>query len=655
MDNALLAFAMIETLHKHGDDYIELFIPFLLSSLDQKSSMTFEEVQAHINDSFGLLIPIHALTSISTHAKRQLLVNQTNHRLTLTEAGYKRVQGSESPADSQRRINELLNNAICYFQDNGMNVSSTEEANQMIVSFIKKNVKQIGQYIAPDITRLDSSNHLEIITQCDRLVIDYIIQIENQSPQLFDVLRDIIRGSILSLLVYSAPNQERPHHFLRTAVYLDTNILLSLLNLHHDDINRSANELLTMMKDDGSFDFRVFDFTRNEIASVLSQYSEHERHFISGFRVNSIYSSLKDKGWTSLSTSIYCSHIDDYITNLGIQIIKTGLDYNDCNITQEERDRLLTYKPDDTKRNLNHDLLAICQVAKLREGRVRQLEKAKIIFLTSDGKLAKYTLERRHHVEGNTISEVILDKVLANTLWLQTPNKGVDIPLKTIISMNSHQLFLDKRVWSDFVYTLNNLKETNKISNEDISLLLYNQSVRDTLKHMQAFETETGEPWVLDQVEHIREEAKTKNERSEIERDHVLKNSEELQERIDELLAVNNESRTREIIAIEQQQREALSRMQQIEAVMKKNRHLGHQFISIFKWLTRITLLLAVLWYVYQWYIQAKTALDTYNIGGAVWSLLLGLGSLKLPWDNWEMMMYNRLNYVYGIREEEQT
>jgi hypothetical protein len=84
-----------------------------------------------------------------------------------------------------------------------------------------------------------------------------------------------------------------------------------------------------------------------------------------------------------------------------------------------------------------------------------------------------------YHRDQNTITEVILDRVLTNILWLKDPN--ADISLKAIIESYSQDLFVNKRVWNKFYDVLQQLSNDKKINDEDISMLFYHGQLESTL------------------------------------------------------------------------------------------------------------------------------------------------------------------------------
>ena len=60
--------------------------------------------------------------------------------------------------------------------------------------------------------------------------------------------------------------------FAPTKLFLDTNLVFSLLGLHNDLFNKRAAELNSLIENEKSFELWLFDFTLEEIIRVLKAY-----------------------------------------------------------------------------------------------------------------------------------------------------------------------------------------------------------------------------------------------------------------------------------------------------------------------------------------------------------------------------------------------
>jgi hypothetical protein len=104
------------------------------------------------------------------------------------------------------------------------------------------------------------------------------------------------------------------------------------------------------------------------------------------------------------------------------------------------------------------------------------------MFVTSDARLARYNAVEGGHRDTLTVSEVVLDRVLTNLLWLKSPTLIKNLPLASIIAVHSRELFVDRGVWERFVETLRSLRERGRVSEEEVSVLLYDQRLDEMLR-----------------------------------------------------------------------------------------------------------------------------------------------------------------------------
>ena len=110
------------------------------------------------------------------------------------------------------------------------------------------------------------------------------------------------------------------------AVYFDTNFAFSVLGLHYDEYNVPALELFNLMRAEGVFEFKVFDFTIDEIVSVLKNYLSERDYYIPNIKVGSVFSSLKSKRWTEADMKEFIVKIEETLWGKGIRIEPTEVD-----------------------------------------------------------------------------------------------------------------------------------------------------------------------------------------------------------------------------------------------------------------------------------------------------------------------------------------
>ncbi|OPZ86457.1 MAG: hypothetical protein BWY74_03642 [Firmicutes bacterium ADurb.Bin419] len=162
------------------------------------------------------------------------------------------------------------------------------------------------------------------ITLYEEKLLEYFKNVENSKPTIWETLKSIILGSVIVFSTVSIELSDTDRNFKPLKIFLDSNYIFSLLELDSDEINKAALELFQMLKKYG-FDIKVFDITISEMISVLKNYIYNQSNYYEFVDVNSIYTSLKKKGFTAQDIIKYIQELEDQILTLGITIELTPI------------------------------------------------------------------------------------------------------------------------------------------------------------------------------------------------------------------------------------------------------------------------------------------------------------------------------------------
>jgi hypothetical protein len=172
--------------------------------------------------------------------------------------------------------------------------------------------------------------------------------------------------------------------------------------------------------------------------------------------------------------------LDKLLENEKVKVYKTGIDissYMPKGKTLEED--ISFFKINQPKNARLHDVAAIDYIKKLRENKsVSQLDESKALFLTGDRILSKLNYES-YHRDDNIISEVILDKLLTNLLWLNNPS--IEIKLDALVASCCKEIFINRDIWKTFEQVFNELKTKGELTEGDYRSLFYLNYIGDVL------------------------------------------------------------------------------------------------------------------------------------------------------------------------------
>jgi predicted nucleic acid-binding protein len=537
----LISYAFIKSVYEKTYNYIDTFSPFVILSLYKfKDFVDLYSIQKNIDSEFGIKIPLHSLTYIITRLKRTGNVASENIKYKLTEKGEKFKNELEPIRNVERRINEVVDDLARFINDK---VIKHEKVYEILLNFINKNIDSVIDFCIPE-NKSDIDLDKKTITGFEEKIIDYFKEVERSRPQIWKTLKDIVYGSVIAYASVTIDISESDRKFKSLKIYLDSNFIFSLLELHEPDNNKPVIELFQMLKDYG-FNILVFDFTLNEIANVLKNYINAQYNYYEFIKVSSIYSILKRKGWSSQDIFDYIQVLEDNIKELGISIDRTPINLDKFEPSEDAVSALARVK-EYSEYTFKHDLAAISMIERIRGYKKYKIESSRAIFLTSDLRLAKVNFKNMGHRDNCTICEVITDRLFTNILWLKNPKVCESIPMSAVISANSKTILIDKRIWEKFLNNLNKLREDGKVDSNKITMLFYNNFIQNELLRFDERDADkVTQDFILDKVyksaEIIDEKIKKEIREKETQlKEEGLKQDKKLKELIEERIHIEN-------------------------------------------------------------------------------------------------------------------
>lgn len=547
MNNIVITYSLIKSIYEKSKDYLDIFVPFLLNSFPgDQQECTKEFLTRNLEQKFGLKVPEHTLKTIITRAARRNYVVQNQKKCFLTENGSNfRNNLLAEQNELKRQVNALIEDIRIFINDKYFVSLNFNEISDIINSFT-------GKYQIPLINLFNPQTIGEVIPQLDFTkeevyLLEYIKLAQKQKPDMYDVLKKIFYGAIISTVLYRENIADINEKFSKLQIFLDTNFMFSVLDLHYPYICAPAKELFNLLKK-YKFQLKVFDFTINEMSRVLKGYLKEGNKYFPNVKVDSIYSNLRNKGWTSEDCIHFISNIEKKIYDLGIQIEYTNIDLDSFKINDQRYERISQYKPDQNPLGQRHDICAIEKIREIRRKRPqRKIENCIALFLTSDLKLTNFDFIEMGHREYSSVSEVISDRLLTTLLWLKNPEFKKPFPLEKTLWIQN-ELLISREIWNRFFENIDKLRKEGNISEEDISALIYYHQLESDLVTIKPSEVTSN--FVLKEIE----ESKRKME------ENIAQKTREEIERV-------REEFTREM---EQKDKERLAEIDNIKSILKR-------------------------------------------------------------------------------------
>lgn len=484
MMNKILVYSLVKTFYEEKGDFVDSFLPIVIMHIPlSPKSIPLEKLQEEIYKHTEIRIPLHSINIILNRAKRNGLVERVRNSVTLTENGKSYKVKDEEIRTTERKINELVASANEFVSQKYDKRFESETIKEALFGLVSKNLAIFDMVFTSGAN--GSIATLGVPTNIDELLIEYIAHIEQNSDTQFSTFVDIVYGSILAATISMNDIEGLGRDFDRTTVFLDSNIIFSLLNIHHPEQCKPSTELFALLKSNGNFSFRVFDFTIDEIVRVLRGYKNEFSYYSAGAKVDSVYSSMKMKGLRITDVVELIANIEEKIVSLDVSIFRTDRAIESYVPPENEVIELSKYKTDQNEHGQKHDLFAISSVRNMRRQNYRKIEDCKFMFLTADNRLAKYN-HIYHHSINNTVNEAIPERLLTNILWLKTTSKGKRVPVSTLITACKVDRLINRKMWRTFFDVVTALRAAGRVDDSALSALFYESSLNEVFDELKS-------------------------------------------------------------------------------------------------------------------------------------------------------------------------
>lgn len=474
----IVNYAFVETLYNDKRDLLGTFEPFILKAVaDINKSCSSEEITNHLEKVLNLIIPINTVTSIveSLRSKNYLSVNGTikdKILIDLSEKGNERIDNYiEEEEVVRRNLNKFYKEFLEFLKKN-------DSKTKLDYEYIRKELpnliaSRITNYIK--IIQEDKKIEEEKLSDLEKNIFKFILEVKESEQNLFDTLNSIIRGSIVWNEIQKNTDLDKQNKELKINLVLDTNYLISLLGMDHPSISKAANQLFKLINSFEKIQLQVSNLTLEELTRLLEGYKDKQYNYSRNISVNHIYSFMKQKGFDNLKIDEFKSNLSKELKERNIEIIEIENIKDSDKIYQSiYNERRTDYGSNDViKARVFHDASIIKYIQTSRKNSwITEFDKCEYSFLTSSYSLNEMCkkLERKN----GSIHETILDIKLTNILWLRNPLNDCGLTIHNIISYHSKELLIDNQIWLKFQNRVKDLLDVGKISEEDYARIISN-------------------------------------------------------------------------------------------------------------------------------------------------------------------------------------
>jgi hypothetical protein len=451
-----------------------------------KKIFSLDELALAIEKDFGKAIDLLVI-------KTELSRLQVNHEVSYDRIS-KKYTYQNSVNDYQEAYNKSKNSGDIFQRKLKEYVDSitekyigltTSKVFKYFCSFIQYNMLEFVKLMAEKEKLQPMTHHSDLTKVIEKFIFDEVLQ----NKLLYESFECIFNG-IMLLYIYINCNSmfQEKNPFGRKFFYLDTNIVLRILELQDVIQNKMGEELRIYLKDN-NFTIAITGDTWQEICSLINGYKYNYNRIYAKGNVSHIYQVMKWKDIIPEGVEDFLNEIHKKLKDEGIIIediihIKPN-DYaeidklkdmlakkkyeNKCDLLGEVFDSNVDI-PELYIRQADHDLRNVFNIIYLRKG-IKNFEFTNEVyyFVTADYTLRTFV---KDNIPKNGQAYVIGDSTLAFLLYYKNPQNSKGFSVQSFINAHFESRKLSIKNWYIYYDLVKEKYKNSQITKEQAGYLL---------------------------------------------------------------------------------------------------------------------------------------------------------------------------------------
>lgn len=440
--NALISTGVMFTVWEREEksllDILSEFALFCLSG-SNTGEIDVSLLCTNINNEFGIEIYYGVAESVlkRLHKRRSGLLERRSGKYYLITSAINVSDFIASRELAKQRIDRIISSLRSFLEKNSLYYNPSIDMQDAFTCFLN----EYGYYyyqnaylagVKNDGCKLNSAIGRFIIQECEK------------NSEIFSDLLEVFNGLMLARVM----QYEVEHHDIRkqkysgVTFYLDTPLLLALLECLSDYENKSCLQMVTILQELGA-SFAYFPEHYGELVDILTAYI-HSRNDPSRWRT---LEGLDKKRYSVLELATFKESMNRKLKVLGInEKRRPYYEYyqkdpnkrrkfiNETELSLYLQEKIPAYNSKQEK--LDNDVQAIAAIAILRDGAyTSQVEKCKAAFVVSNKALARHATYFLESQFGTTEVSLILDDIYLSThAWLKAGRKRSSFTLLRVMA-----------------------------------------------------------------------------------------------------------------------------------------------------------------------------------------------------------------------------
>ena len=587
-EQLLTTYSFFAALTENNTDiYSAVYIPMCKRALSlyakNKTFGSDYDIRNLISSEYGVDVPLFIVRKLiksvekdlsrKDRAKFDFQINEKGNSFSFSFKSYA-FSSIEDSYEAERRKSNALQQAFEIFAKN-----QGDDINNLpaFSDFIDKNKNKISSFLSGKVNSIDCQE-VSFMTH-----VRFLQYIEQNDNVLYQTTQKIFIGSVIAS--YLESNFDLEAKIERgTSYYLDTQIVLELLDLQRPEDAIPTKELVNLIQETGG-NVRLLDITLTEIKTNINNTITHYNRNNPTTTINEACIRLgKNKTWLiNLNGKLENILQTDYKINID------KIPESDIELFANTEDAAQLKEMRYRKHSAIHDVIAYLYVREKRkyDSNKKLLQKASYWFITANRTLCDFNISKK--VNGNT-GEIIMPDELTSLLFLQNPKKLSGkvslIGLNELIAQTLSEEYPSRDLINEFDSAVSALEN---VSADDYNILLSSISQESTIKIHKLLISSISEPEQFNKDIHaiIETERNSKLKADHKHKEEVNKNK-ELQD-ANKNLSKQLADISQQIVSIQETQRQEIIKSEEKE---RRNKRWHRIYISIIIILVSVVLLL---------------------------------------------------------------
>lgn len=453
-----------------------------------KKSFTPIEIYNSIFDEFSKKVDLLVIQSElgKLTSENKLIYDKKENVFKIVNVEFNYMDEYNKAARSTVLFIQAMKEFINQFSSKSNDLSGSKLFNHLH-KFISIYLLEIVQVFSDKKIKIKDDEKSELHSLIETFIANTVIK----NNEYYKSFENIYNGIMLLFIFEECGKifEKSDYDFGEKSLFLDTNIILRILELQDSIQNLKGQELLKYFKD-SKFSVSISTETWEETCGLIMGYASVHRKFIKGNNVSHIYQIMKNINIDPNNLTAFTNEIKSKLSDIGIQVVPIdNTNENEFYDIENESEELAKIKYENRNdfnsteefnakdfnnyyrvKAAKYDLKNVRNIFKMRNGKASHtFEKEKYYFITADYQLRKFVREK-YKFNGQPV--VLSDSTLAFLLFYKDPNNSRGFGANSFVNAHFNSKRLSILNWYSYYNAVKNKFHNKELSKSQIGYLL---------------------------------------------------------------------------------------------------------------------------------------------------------------------------------------